>query len=80
MGPIGVTRALAPYLPVNPWSRKKADIVVAAAPTGSTSILPISYMYISMMGAQGLTNATKVRVPPPGGGTPRAHRPCSSPS
>ena len=53
MGPIGVTAELAPYLP-------GAGVgAVSSAPFGSASILPISWMYIRMMGGEGLTRATK---------------------
>ena len=63
MGPIGVQAHLAPFLPshsvVSPGEGSGA---VAAAPWGSSSILPISWMYIAMMGSQGLTDATKVAI------------------
>ncbi|KAI0563915.1 glycine dehydrogenase (decarboxylating) [Gracilaria domingensis] len=69
MGPIGVAKQLAPFLPdhpvISPPNPDKADskgIVtgcVSAAPFGSSAILPISYMYIKMMGAQGLREATE---------------------
>jgi glycine dehydrogenase len=63
MGPIGVVRELAPYLPGHPqWtasSNPEAVGPVSAAPWGSASILPISWMYIRMMGGAGLTRATK---------------------
>ena len=52
MGPIGVRAHLAPFLPRH----------VSAAPFGSASILPISYMYILMMGAEGLRKATEVAI------------------
>ncbi len=52
MGPIGVRAHLAPFLPTH----------VSAAPYGSASILPISYMYILMMGGEGLRNATEVAI------------------
>ncbi len=54
MGPIGVIRELADYLP----GKRKAG-PVSAAPFGSASILPISWMYIRMMGAEGLSRATQ---------------------
>jgi len=54
MGPIGVVKELAPFLP---GAGKTGP--VSAAPLGSASILPISWMYIRMMGADGLTRATK---------------------
>ncbi len=54
MGPIGVVRELAPYLPGS-----AAVSAVSSAPFGSASILPISWMYIRMMGGEGLARATK---------------------
>jgi glycine dehydrogenase len=65
MGPIGVARHLVPFLPGNPVvSTGSTDPVgsVSAAPWGSASILPISWMYIEMMGGEGLTLATKVAI------------------
>lgn len=52
MGPIGVRSHLIPFLPKH----------VAAAPYGSASILPISYMYILMMGSEGMKKATEVAI------------------
>jgi len=64
MGPIGVRAHLAPHLPghdvVKQPSGKKG--AVSAAPFGSASILPISWMYIAMMGGPGLTEATKLAI------------------
>jgi glycine dehydrogenase len=70
MGPIGVMPHLAPYLPdhpvirgVNPAAGAAGTIgTVSAAPWGSPSILPISWAYIAMMGAQGLRRATLVAI------------------
>ena len=65
MGPICVARHLVPYLPGHPVVRtggEKAIGPVSAAPWGSASILLISWAYIKMMGAQGLTQATKVAI------------------
>ncbi|MBI2392936.1 MAG: aminomethyl-transferring glycine dehydrogenase [Deltaproteobacteria bacterium] len=67
MGPIGVARHLAPYLPGHPVVRpgsagEKAIGAVAAAPWGSASILPISWVYIALMGAPGLKKATQVAI------------------
>jgi len=63
MGPICCTEALAPYLPTNPIENQKSKIenptAVSAAHYGSPMILPISWMYIRMMGPDGLTDATK---------------------
>lgn len=65
MGPIGVVEALAPYLPGHPvveMGGKESFGTVSAAPWGSPSILPISYMYIAMMGPRGLRHATEVAI------------------
>ncbi len=66
VGPIGVAKHLVPFLPGKPSlieaESKKGVGPVAAAPYGSASILTISWMYIRMMGAAGLTNATKVAI------------------
>ena len=65
MGPIGVTAELAPYLPehpVVPIGHAPGAGAVSAAPWGSPSILPISWVYIRLMGAEGLTFATKLAI------------------
>ena len=66
VGPIGVGAHLAPFLPnqrSSGYVRGEAGIgAVSAAPFGSASILPISWMYIAMMGGQGLTSATEVAI------------------
>ncbi|MCC2616507.1 aminomethyl-transferring glycine dehydrogenase [Aestuariibacter halophilus] len=66
MGPIGVKSHLAPFLPnhavVNVETAGKDEGAVSAAPWGSASILPISYMYIKMMGSEGLKKATEVAI------------------
>jgi glycine dehydrogenase len=65
MGPIGVAKHLAPFLPSHVLSKtggEKAISAVSAAPFGSASILAISYAYIAMMGAEGVTNATKFAI------------------
>jgi glycine dehydrogenase len=65
MGPIGVATHLASFLPGHPVvpQRGRASLgAVAAAPWGSASILPISWVYIHMMGGSGLTEATKVAI------------------
>ncbi len=64
MGPIGVAKHLVPFLPGHavvalPGGHTGA---VSAAPWGSASILPISMMYIDMMGGDGLTHATKMAI------------------
>lgn len=66
VGPIGVAEHLAPFLPGHPLvanvGGEKAIAPVSAAPWGSASILPISWAYIKMMGARGLTHATKITL------------------
>ena len=65
MGPIGVKKHLAPFLPSHPvvtTGGENAIGPVSAAPWGSASILPISWMYIRMMGTSGLTKATQVAI------------------
>ncbi|RUO52281.1 aminomethyl-transferring glycine dehydrogenase [Pseudidiomarina homiensis] len=66
MGPIGVKKHLAPFLPnhsVVPIHGTGLDNgAVSAAPFGSASILPISWMYIVMMGSRGLREATEVAI------------------
>ncbi len=65
MGPIGVAEHLVPFLPghavVNLGGENPIG-AVSAAPWGSASILPISWVYIAAMGAAGLTQATKVAI------------------
>ncbi|BAY33190.1 glycine dehydrogenase [Nostoc carneum NIES-2107] len=73
MGPIGVASHLVPFLPGHPvislnktqhsaLNTQHSQGAIAAAPWGSASILVISWMYIAMMGADGLTEATKVAI------------------
>jgi glycine dehydrogenase len=64
MGPIGVAAHLIPYLPATSLSFQDSRSIgfISAAPWGSASILTISWMYIAMMGAKGLTEATKVAI------------------
>ncbi|MTJ52831.1 aminomethyl-transferring glycine dehydrogenase [Anabaena sp. UHCC 0253] len=63
MGPIGVASHLVPFLPGHSVVRMGGDLgAVSAAPWGSASILVISWMYIAMMGANGLTKATKIAI------------------
>ncbi len=62
MGPIGVKAHLAPFLPGHPNNGKSAVGPVAAAPWGSASILPISYVYMLMMGGEGLKRATEIAI------------------
>jgi glycine dehydrogenase len=65
MGPIGVARHLAPFLPNHPvidLGHAKSFGTVSAGPWGSPSILPISWAYIALMGPDGLTEATKIAI------------------
>lgn len=71
MGPIGVAKQLTPFLPNHPLVSVKGSLgestgadgvelgPVSGAPFGSSAILPISYMYIKMMGTDGLREATE---------------------
>ncbi len=65
MGPICCNDKLKPFLPghaIVKTGGTQAISAVSAAPWGSASILAISYAYIAMMGAEGLTNATKLAI------------------
>jgi glycine dehydrogenase len=66
IGPIGVRAHLAPFLPNHPLVTEAGPATgigaISAAPWGSAGILPISWMYITMMGAEGLTRATEVAI------------------
>jgi glycine dehydrogenase len=70
VGPIGVAKHLIHFLPSHPILTPNSELrtpnsqigPVSAAPWGSASILPISWMYIAMMGADGLTEATKFAI------------------
>jgi glycine dehydrogenase len=65
MGPIGVAKHLAPFLPGHPivdLDHPQACGTVSAAPWGSASILPISWAYIALMGYDGLAEATKIAI------------------
>ncbi len=69
VGPIGVAKHLAPFLPGHVFQNSKPQTpnselggAVSAAPFGSASILVISWMYIRMMGADGLTEATRFAI------------------
>ena len=69
MGPIGVAKHLVPFLPGHVFSGSQLSTLnsqpggaVSAAPFGSASILVISWMYIRMMGSDGLTAATKMAI------------------
>lgn len=65
VGPIGAAQHLAPFLPGHPVIQlggPEAIGPVSAAPFGSAGILPISWVYIALMGRDGLTKATKVAI------------------
>jgi glycine dehydrogenase len=68
MGPIGVREHLRPFLPGHPVVDMGGDPAygavgaVSAAPWGSASILPISWVYIALMGADGLRCATEIAI------------------
>uniref|UniRef100_A0A8C9P1R8 glycine dehydrogenase (aminomethyl-transferring) n=1 Tax=Spermophilus dauricus TaxID=99837 RepID=A0A8C9P1R8_SPEDA len=68
MGPIGVKKHLVPFLPNHPIIAVKPNEdtwpvgTVSAAPWGSSSILPISWAYIKMMGGKGLKQATEIAI------------------
>ncbi|KAK7853683.1 glycine dehydrogenase (decarboxylating), partial [Quercus suber] len=71
MGPIGVKKHLAPFLPLHPVvptggipapDKSHPLGTISAAPWGSALILPISYTYMAMMGSNGLTEASKIAI------------------
>ena len=66
VGPVIARSHLAPFLPNHPANSTAGPITgpgpVSSAPFGSASILPISWMYIRMMGGAGLTRATEVAI------------------
>jgi len=66
VGPVAVREHLAKYLPshpMHPEERKRSGIgAISAAPYGSAGVLPISWAYIRLMGAAGLTRATAAAV------------------
>ena len=64
VGPIGVMPHLVPFLPATPTTPSDARPIgaISAAPWGSASILVISWMYIAMMGAEGLKEATEIAI------------------
>jgi glycine dehydrogenase len=65
VGPIGVAKDLVPHLPTDPLVYEPSSNnvgPVSATNFGSASILPISWMYIQMMGASGLRKATQVAI------------------
>ncbi|MBX9768608.1 MAG: aminomethyl-transferring glycine dehydrogenase, partial [Bdellovibrionales bacterium] len=65
MGPIGVAAHLAPFLPGHQVASLGSETsvgAVSAAPWGSASILPISWMYIAMMGPEGIRRSAEVAI------------------
>jgi glycine dehydrogenase len=62
VGPVAVRAHLAPFLPGHPLHHNSPVGPVSAAPFGSASILPISWVYIALMGAEGLTAATSSAI------------------
>jgi glycine dehydrogenase len=66
VGPVAVREHLAPYLPNHPLCPQAGPATgvgaIASAPWGSAGILPISWAYITMMGASGLLDATRVAI------------------
>ncbi|MGY3901639.1 aminomethyl-transferring glycine dehydrogenase [Aeromonas lusitana] len=66
MGPIGVKQHLAPFVAghavVKTDKESRSNGAVSAAPFGSASILPISWMYIAMLGDEGLKKSTQVAI------------------
>ena len=66
VGPVAVRAHLAPYLPNHPLRPEAGPAsgvgAIASAPWGSAGILPISWAYITMMGASGLLDATRVAI------------------
>ena len=65
MGPIGAAAHLTPYLPGHPFAKTGGDRAIhaiSAAPWGSASILLISYAYMRMLGADGMTDATRYAI------------------
>lgn len=65
VGPIGVAKHLVQFLPSHKWIKtggENAITAVAAAPFGSASVLPITYGYIAMLGAEGLKKVTQMAI------------------
>ncbi len=65
MGPIGANDTLAPYLPKHPFGEtggEKGFGPITAAPFGSPSILPVSYGFIKMLGAEGLKKVAEISI------------------
>ncbi|MCJ8168439.1 aminomethyl-transferring glycine dehydrogenase [Atopomonas sediminilitoris] len=62
VGPIGVKAHLAPFLPGHSHALSRREGAVSAAPYGSASILPITWMYMRMMGGKGLKRASELAI------------------
>ena len=62
VGPIGVVDKLTPYLPKDPMKEDETGYAISGTKFGSASILPISWMYIAMMGLDSLRKATQVAI------------------
>jgi glycine dehydrogenase len=65
MGPIGVKKHLAPFLPGHPVVPQEARThqgAVSSAPWGSASVLPVSWAYVRMLGGDGVKRATEVAI------------------
>ncbi|MGA0369139.1 MAG: aminomethyl-transferring glycine dehydrogenase, partial [Kiritimatiellia bacterium] len=62
MGPICAGEHLRPFLPTNPLQPGELPLAISSTPMGSASILVISWMYIRMMGPQGLKKATQLAL------------------
>ncbi|GAB6394218.1 MAG: aminomethyl-transferring glycine dehydrogenase [Bacteroidales bacterium] len=62
VGPVCAREHLIPFLPSHPFLSGKGGNTVSAAPYGSAGILPVAYAYIRLLGAEGLTTATKIAI------------------
>lgn len=62
VGPVAVGQHLAPYLPADRQDNNRTGGLISAAPFGSASILPITWMYMRMMGGEGLKQATQIAI------------------
>jgi len=62
VGPVAVAKHLVPFLPSDQHNPERGGATISAAPFGSAGILPISWMYIRMMGPDGLRRATQCAI------------------
>ncbi len=60
IGPVAVKKHLAPFIPSSPLHKNGSENQICSSPFGSASILPITWMYVRMMGPTGLKNASKI--------------------